>query len=60
MPNTIISGTFADRHIGTDAAAQASMLAAVGYDSLEALVDAAVPPAIHQTPVVNSTIPAPA
>ncbi|MEL0627272.1 aminomethyl-transferring glycine dehydrogenase [Salinibacterium amurskyense] len=60
MPNPFISGTFADRHIGTDDAAQASMLAAVGYDSLEALVDAAVPPAIHQTPVENSTIPAPA
>ena len=34
MPNPFISGTFADRHIGTDDAAQASMLAAVGYDSL--------------------------
>jgi len=60
MSNPIISDIFADRHIGTDAAAQATMLAAVGYDSLEALVDAAVPPAIHQTPVVNSTIPSPA
>jgi glycine dehydrogenase len=38
---------FADRHIGTDAAAQKSMLAAVGYDSVESLVDAAVPGGIR-------------
>jgi glycine dehydrogenase len=48
---------FADRHIGTDAAAQATMLAAVGYSSIEELVDAAVPPAIHLTPSCDSTIP---
>ncbi|MCU1440224.1 MAG: gcvP [Rhodoglobus sp.] len=48
---------FADRHIGTDAAAQATMLAAVGYSSIEELVDAAVPPAIHFTPSGDSTIP---
>jgi glycine dehydrogenase len=48
---------FADRHIGTDAAAQATMLAAVGYPSIERLVDAAVPPAIHLTPSSDSTIP---
>ncbi len=47
---------FADRHIGTDASAQATMLAAVGYPSLEALVDAAVPPSIHVTST-SSTIP---
>jgi glycine dehydrogenase len=39
--------TFADRHIGTDSKAQQSMLAAVGYDSLEALVGAAVPTGIR-------------
>jgi glycine dehydrogenase len=49
---------FVDRHIGTDAAAQATMLAAVGYGSIEALVDAAVPPSIHVKPLENSTIPA--
>ncbi len=38
---------FADRHIGTDAAAQKSMLAAIGYDSVESLVDAAVPGGIR-------------
>jgi glycine dehydrogenase len=49
---------FAGRHIGTDSAAQATMLAAVGYDTLEALVEAAVPPSIHVGPIEHSTIPA--
>ena len=51
------TGGFAERHIGTDVAAQAIMLAAVGYDSLDALVDAAVPQSIHLRPIENSTIP---
>lgn len=38
---------FADRHIGTDAASQQIMLQAVGYDSVEALMDAAVPSGIR-------------
>ncbi|MCU1408701.1 MAG: Glycine dehydrogenase (decarboxylating), partial [Microbacteriaceae bacterium] len=38
---------FTQRHIGTDADAQSRMLQAVGYGSLEALVDAAIPPSIH-------------
>jgi glycine dehydrogenase len=38
---------FVDRHIGTDAEAQKSMLAAVGYDTVEHLVGAAVPESIH-------------
>ena len=38
---------FAARHIGTDVAAQASMLATVGYPTVDALVNAAVPPSIH-------------
>ncbi|MCY7326276.1 MAG: glycine dehydrogenase (aminomethyl-transferring), partial [Microbacteriaceae bacterium] len=38
---------FAARHIGTDTAAQAHMLAAIGYDTVDALVTAAVPPSIH-------------
>ncbi|MDP3208476.1 MAG: glycine dehydrogenase, partial [Rhodoglobus sp.] len=50
--------TFQDRHIGTDAAAQATMLAAVGYSSLEALVQAAVPSSIYVDPLEKSTIPA--
>jgi glycine dehydrogenase len=42
-----MSVPFTQRHIGTDADAQSRMLEAVGYDSLEALVDAAIPPSIH-------------
>ena len=38
---------FSDRHIGTDAAAQEQMLAAVGVPTLEALVAAAVPDSIQ-------------
>jgi glycine dehydrogenase len=48
---------FQDRHIGTDAAAQKTMLEAVGYASVEQLVDAAVPPSIHVTKATASTIP---
>ncbi|MGP3967733.1 aminomethyl-transferring glycine dehydrogenase [Streptomyces sp. 6N223] len=40
---------FADRHIGPDAAAQAKMLAQVGYGSLDELSAAAVPAAIRAT-----------
>jgi glycine dehydrogenase len=49
---------FSERHIGTDAAAQATMLASVGYDSVDALVEAAVPESIHVAEIVNSSIPA--
>ncbi|MEB0203455.1 aminomethyl-transferring glycine dehydrogenase [Cryobacterium sp. 5I3] len=38
---------FTERHIGTDAAAQATMLARLGYGSVNALVAAAVPASIH-------------
>jgi glycine dehydrogenase len=48
---------FVDRHIGTDAAAQRTMLAAVGYDSVEALMDAAVPSGIRVAPDLASTLP---
>ncbi|MET0932904.1 MAG: glycine dehydrogenase (aminomethyl-transferring), partial [Mycetocola sp.] len=48
---------FSERHIGTDAAAQASMLASVGYDSVDALVEAAVPESIHVGEILNSSIP---
>ena len=34
---------FAHRHIGTDASAQALMLNALGFDSLPAFMEAAVP-----------------
>jgi len=48
---------FADRHIGTDAASQALMLGALGYDSVDALVQAAVPASIHVNPRETSDIP---
>jgi glycine dehydrogenase len=48
--------TFARRHHGEDVAATATMLAALGYPSLEALADAAVPPAIRRPPL---ELPAP-
>ena len=37
------AGSFAARHIGPRPADTADMLAAIGFESLEALVDAAVP-----------------
>ncbi|CAN5321870.1 aminomethyl-transferring glycine dehydrogenase [soil metagenome] len=49
--------SFTERHIGTDDTAQKAMLAVVGYESVEALVTAAVPPAIHVGPIENSVIP---
>ncbi|WP_165063815.1 aminomethyl-transferring glycine dehydrogenase [Marisediminicola senii] len=38
---------FASRHIGTDEQSQAAMLEAIGYRSVDELVDAAVPASIH-------------
>ncbi|MFD4958697.1 aminomethyl-transferring glycine dehydrogenase [Microbacterium sp. NPDC058389] len=52
-----MTGLFADRHIGTDAAAQRTMLDALGYDSVDALVEAAVPASIHAKPRTTSDIP---
>jgi glycine dehydrogenase len=44
--------SFADRHIGPDADQVATMLAAVGHASLDALMDAAVPAGIRsRTPL---------
>src|SRR3954453_21570602 len=46
------AGSFAARHIGPRADETAARLAAVGYDSLESLVDAAVPEAVRdRTPL---------
>ena len=42
-----MSNAFAQRHIGTDAPAQAHMLAQLGYSSIEQLIEAAIPEAIH-------------
>ena len=52
------SAAFRDRHIGTDADAQAIMLGALGYDTVDALVERAVPASIHAAPVAESAIPA--
>ena len=53
-----MSVPFSARHIGTDDAAQSRMLATLGYESVEALVTAAVPDAIAVGPIANSVIPA--
>jgi len=52
-----MSVPFTQRHIGTSAAAQATMLEALGYDSVDALVAAAVPDSIKVEPIKNSSIP---
>lgn len=49
--------SFSQRHIGTNESTQAAMLEAVGYDTVEHLVSAAVPEAIRIAPIENSTIP---
>ncbi|CAN5281949.1 aminomethyl-transferring glycine dehydrogenase [soil metagenome] len=52
---------FVDRHVGTTRAAQAQMLAVVGYDSVTELVEAAVPSSIHASGLAGqSVIPQPA
>ncbi|MBN9139858.1 MAG: aminomethyl-transferring glycine dehydrogenase [Micrococcales bacterium] len=48
---------FADRHIGTDAAAQKEMLAVLGYPSVDALVDAAIPAGIRLPADAATTLP---
>ncbi|RQP10810.1 MAG: glycine dehydrogenase (aminomethyl-transferring) [Microbacteriaceae bacterium] len=48
---------FADRHIGTDTAAQRTMLEALGYPSVDALVDAAIPSGIRVADDLETTLP---
>lgn len=48
---------FTARHIGTDEAAQRRMLDVLGYDSVDALVERAVPASIHVAPDAASGIP---
>jgi len=43
-----VRSTFADRHIGVSEAEQSAMLAQLGYPTLGALIDAAVPAAIRE------------
>ncbi|MBF4463473.1 MULTISPECIES: aminomethyl-transferring glycine dehydrogenase [unclassified Rathayibacter] len=54
-----IPGEFESRHIGTDAGAQRTMLATLGYDSVEELVTAAVPESIRMAEL-EPVLPAPA
>lgn len=52
-----MSVPFAQRHIGTDGAAQERMLRALGYGSIDELLARAVPPAIQVDPASASVIP---
>ncbi|MBX3091423.1 MAG: aminomethyl-transferring glycine dehydrogenase [Cryobacterium sp.] len=51
-------GEFAGRHIGTGADAQSAMLAAIGYDSVPALLAVAVPDSIQLTDAESILPPA--
>jgi len=57
VSDTFAGGAFAGRHIGTDADAQRRMLDTLGYESVDALVSAAVPASIHVAPSTSSSIP---
>ena len=48
---------FTSRHVGIGAAAQKAMLETLGYSSLDALMDHAVPQGIRQAVIAQSTIP---
>ncbi|RNL79306.1 aminomethyl-transferring glycine dehydrogenase [Nocardioides marmorisolisilvae] len=50
---TLGARAFVDRHIGPDETAIAEMLKVVGFDSLEALMDAAVPGRIRSSEVLS-------
>ncbi|MEV8266118.1 aminomethyl-transferring glycine dehydrogenase [Microbacterium sp. NPDC076911] len=52
-----MTGGFAERHIGLDTAAQRTMLDALGYADVEALLTTAVPASIHVQPQPTSDIP---
>src|SRR6266508_2395355 len=53
-----VSATFADRHIGPTADEIERMVRAVGYDTVDALVDAAVPDSIRSTETLRLPEPA--
>ncbi|MFN0242769.1 MAG: aminomethyl-transferring glycine dehydrogenase [Planctomycetota bacterium] len=46
-PNALQEDRFADRHIGPDSDEQRALLATLGFESLDALTDAAVPASIR-------------
>ncbi|MEW1750926.1 aminomethyl-transferring glycine dehydrogenase [Streptomyces angustmyceticus] len=53
FPESSAPGEFATRHIGVGDADRAKMLATVGYPTLTALIDAAVPSGIRSTSDLN-------
>ncbi|THG36244.1 aminomethyl-transferring glycine dehydrogenase [Glaciibacter flavus] len=55
--STFETGAFGRRHIGVGPDAQSAMLTAVGYDSLEALMPAAIPASIAVDERLDSVIP---
>ena len=50
------ASVFSDRHIGPGPEDRATMLAAVGFDSLDALMDAAVPGGIRSWITLSSAV----
>lgn len=54
-----MNDVFRDRHIGADATAQETMLAVLGYSSVDDLVNAAVPEAIQTAQSRPSALPDP-
>nr|WP_230981000.1 aminomethyl-transferring glycine dehydrogenase [Gemmatimonas groenlandica] len=53
-PAPVAVDSFIPRHIGPSAAEQQAMLAALGYDSLEAFIDAVVPESIRFRGTLNT------
>ncbi|MCU1416624.1 MAG: gcvP [Schumannella sp.] len=53
-----MSELFSERHIGTDSVAQLEMLQRVGFDTVDDLMDAAVPGGIRLDPSAPTSIPA--
>nr|MCW2728525.1 gcvP [Aeromicrobium sp.] len=53
MPQDRVSHDFASRHIGPTASDQDAMVRRVGYESLDALMQAAVPSGIRSTSALN-------
>ena len=51
------SDDFERRHIGPDAAEESAMVAALGFDTLDALIDAVVPPTIRSTEPLALGVP---
>ncbi|WP_210506832.1 aminomethyl-transferring glycine dehydrogenase [Naasia sp. SYSU D00057] len=56
--SAVAHDAFSRRHIGTDDAARRTMLDVLGYESVDALLDAAVPEGIRVDPDRESVLPA--